>query len=260
MSNGRRRKFSITLPDVGGAFRERRSENHRREWSSPMGSSIPRKAAERIAYLKTRAPIWTANASTLKVSTSACADLTAKLATAETAMANADAARAASEAATLTLNDSLTALGSIGADLIKQIRATAQSTGDNSLYALAQIPAPATPSPVPAPGKSTDLKVQLAAEGGLDLSWKCPQPARASGTLYQVSRQLGTTGEFTLLGMTGPKKWLDNTLPAGTSQATYKIVAMRSTAQGPAALFLVNLGVGGTGKMTVTALPTPEAA
>ena len=69
------------------------------------------------------------------------------------------------------------------------------------------------------------------------------------GTIYQVSRSLvgpdGRFGPFEVIAISGTKTFTDQSVPAGTSSLIYKIVAIRSTTVGPAATFIVNMGVHG---------------
>jgi hypothetical protein len=85
----------------------------------------------------------------------------------------------------------------------------------------------------------------------------------AAGTVYQVGRRIGGAGEFTYCGGAGAKKFLDETIPAGSSQVTYQIQAVRSTAVGEWAQFNVNFGIGTGGAMTTSVTessPTKIAA
>jgi len=60
--------------------------------------------------------------------------------------------------------------------------------------------------------------------------------------MYTVSRRIGVDGPFVQLGLSGKKRFVDDTIPAGTSQIVYQIQAIRSTRVGPAAQFNVNFG------------------
>jgi hypothetical protein len=84
------------------------------------------------------------------------------------------------------------------------------AVGGNSVYELAEIPAPATPTPVNTLGKPSDFVVTLSESGALDLTWKCASP-RATGTIYQIWRRIGPSGEFAYIGGTGEKKFTDDT-------------------------------------------------
>jgi hypothetical protein len=60
---------------------------------------------------------------------------------------------------------------------------------------------------------------------------------------------------MTILGSTGKKTFVDDTLPSGLSQVTYKITAIRSTKQGLPGEFTVKFGVGGGDEMIATVVP-----
>ena len=140
-----------------------------------------------------------------------------------------------------------------GAGLIRNIKNKAESTNNPEVYALAQIPPPATPSPVPPPGTPFDLRVELLQTGAITLSWKCPNPAGAAGTIYEVQRKLGTspTAAFEFIGAAGVRNFTDETLPLGPTLVTYRITAVRSTTRGNPAQFILTFGSGGEG-FTVT--------
>jgi hypothetical protein len=84
--------------------------------------------------------------------------------------------------------------------------------------------------------------------------------------MYQVYRRIGGgsgdgAGEFTYLGGSGSKKFVDSTVPAGSSQITYQIQAVRSTAVGAWEQFNVNIGTNtGTGAMTASVEKAPKLA
>ncbi|HEV2295585.1 MAG TPA: hypothetical protein VGR35_17180 [Tepidisphaeraceae bacterium] len=128
-----------------------------------------------------------------------------------------------------------------------------------SVYDLAQIPAPALPTPVTTLGMPANFTATLDQSGALTLKWKCASP-RASGTVYQVWRRTTPAGEFTYLGGVGDKKDVDAAIPAGYSQVTYQIQAVRSTAVGPWAQFNVNFGVSTGGAMTASVELAPKMA
>lgn len=144
------------------------------------------------------------------------------------------------------------------ADIIRAIDLTAaNSTDPAGIYALAQIPAPASPSPAAPPGTPTDFKVALEATGSVVLSWKCPNPPGTTGTIYEVRRAPAGTQAWTFIGATGVRKFVDDTILSGSSPVTYQITAVRSTVRGPAATYNVTFGTDGGGglaarKITVT--------
>jgi hypothetical protein len=227
-----------------------------------MASILPKNHADRIAWFTSRTALWTSNATVIGTTTTQVTAVSTAATAASAALAAQIAAQNASKAATETLNEAMATLTNAGNIVIEQVRTKARTSGD-SVYPLANIPAPATPSPVPAPGKPTDLVVTLSETGVLNLKWKCPNPTGAQGTFYQVWRRIGPTADFTFLGTVGSRTIDDNTLPAGSSQVTYQIQASRTTAVGPWAQFNVNFGVSSGGGMTATVTegtPTKIAA
>jgi hypothetical protein len=178
--------------------------------------------------------------------------------TAQAKLAAAIAAREAAKTATTDLRLAVRDMVGAGSDIIKQIRAKAATDGAN-VYVLAQIPPPAIPSPVPAPGTPTDFTAALNPDGSLKLRWRCPNPNRSQGTIYQVARRTGASGPFATLGATGVRSFDDPTVPAGVASVTYQVTAVRSTASGVAAQFTVNFGVSGAGEMTTSVVEDTAA-
>ena len=107
---------------------------------------------------------------------------------------------------------------------------------------MAEIPAPAIPGPKPAPGTPTGFTATIGADGALTLKWKCANPRGTSGTIYQVWRRSSPSAEFQYVGGSGSKTFVDPTIPAGSTAVTYQIQAVRSTAVGEPAQFIVNFG------------------
>lgn len=119
-----------------------------------------------------------------------------------------------------------------------------------------------TPTIKPPPGKPERFVATVDETGAVQLGWKCPNPPGTAGTIYQVWRRTSPTGEFAYLGGNGAKRFLDQTIPAGASQVTYQIQAVRSTAVGAWAQFNLNFGVSNAGTVTakVTELPAAKLA
>jgi hypothetical protein len=229
-----------------------------------MSSGIlPKAAIDRVTFFENHTADWAANAVAIGTTTTAVTALTTKTTAARAAYNAQQLAQAQAKAATQTFKDAVAAMTTAGSDIIKQVKAKAATDG-NSIYALALLPVPALPSPVPAPGTPSNFAVELRGDGSLVLSWKCANPAGSQGTIYQVSRRLGGSGDFSVIGASGKKEFTDETLPAGSGSApvTYQIVAIRSTVAGAPAQFTVNFGVaaGGGGEMTASVESAPKLA
>jgi hypothetical protein len=221
---------------------------------------VPDKKQQKISFYQSKIDPWTTNATAIGTTTTAVTALGTLVTAAQTAMDAQTTAEAAFRTAVEAANNAVNAMAAAGADIISAIRTKARTGGDG-VYTLAQIPAPATPSPVGAPGQPKNFTVALNADGSLMLKWKCSNPAGSTGTIYQVWRRAGATGEFTYIGGAGAKQFLDAELPTGVSQVTYQIQAVRSTAVGPWAQFNVNFGTTSSGTMTAAvAEATPMRA
>ena len=220
---------------------------------------VPDKKTEKVAFYASKTTIWSTNAVAIGTTATAVTDLTTKVSTAQTKIAAALAAKEAAKNATADADLAVRDMAHAGAAIITQIRAKAAVTGD-SVYVLAQIPAPATPSPVPPPGTPVDFRAALNPDGSLRLTWRCPNPAGAPGTIYQIARRLGASGAFVPLTSVGTRSLTDPTVPSATASVTYRITAVRSTAVGLAAEFVVNFGTGATGEMFASVVSAPKLA
>jgi hypothetical protein len=216
-----------------------------------------------VEFCESHLPPFTANAVAIGTTALAVTDLETKTVAARAAYQAQVEAKQAAEAATNDFNMAAAAMTRACADILKQIKTKAALSGD-SVYSLANVPVPATPAPKGPPGKPVAFVATLDDSGALSFKFKCPNPPGASGTIYQVWRRIappGGSGEFEYLGGSGTREYVDATIPAGSSQVTYQIQAVRSTAVGPWAQFNVNFGVSGgsgSGGEGVTALSVTE--
>jgi hypothetical protein len=220
-------------------------------------SVVPRKDLEAVQFCENHVAPFTANATAIGTSSATVSDFATKTAAARTAYDAAQAAADAAKNAYLTYHNAVEAMRIAVAGIILQVRAKAETSADMDIYALASLPAPATPSTVGAPGTPEALKVTLKPNGTLEMSWKCSNPTNCTGVIYQIYRKIESTGAYEYLGGTGEKKFTDLTLPSGLTQVLYQVQGTRSTSVGDAADFVVNFGVGGS-STTVTALATPS--
>src|SRR5690606_11036740 len=121
------------------------------------------------------------------------------------------------------------------------------------------LPIPPVPAPVPPPGAPYAFKVSLDGNGSLNISWKADNPRRSAGTIYRVCRTIDG-GPQTHVGDTGTRKFIDATVPAGTSQVVYAIQGVRTTAAGPWSNFVVKFGTGAGGAATATVAESTPAS
>ena len=217
---------------------------------------MPEISSGKVEFCVTHLPPWAENAVAIGSSEEAIDDLQAKTDAAKAAILAQNQARDAARSATLAARMAVDAMAAASAAIILQVRSKAETAGVE-VYVLASLPPPADPSPIAAPGKPDDFGVALQQNGTLMLRWKCRNPRGSAGTLYQVYRRLSAEGKFEYLGSTGKKKYLDASIPEGTSNVTYQIQAVRSTAVGVFGEFNVNFGTNASGTSTAMLIQSP---
>ena len=216
---------------------------------------VPRNNAEKLSYFEAHVGKWLQHAGEIGTSTEQVEALQVKLQSARAALIAQRAAQDKARSATAAFNGALDEVAAAGAAIIQQIRTAARS-GGNEVYTLANVPAPGRPAPIAPPGEPFRLRVELQPAGALVLRWRCKNPRGSTGTVYYISRQLDPGGPFAFLGIAGGKRFVDETVPPGTSQIVYQIQAIRTTAQGVAARFPVNLA--STGRRAGGPAPIPH--
>lgn len=216
---------------------------------------IPDTKVGKITFYEEKVPVWELHASAIGTTAGAVTSLEGKTEAARAAWVAAQNAKAIAKAATTTLNAAIAAMMTEGASIIKQIRAKGEITPGDTVYALAQIPPPTIPSPVGPPGTPSDLKVELKPDGSVALGWRCSNPEGSVGTLYHLYRSVGTPNNYSFIGGTGSRSFVDNTAPSDSPILYYKIQAVRTTAIGDSQEFMVRFGVGASG-VEVTAITT----
>jgi hypothetical protein len=225
---------------------------------------LPNRTQDLIEFFEMHAPVWTANAAAIGI-TPAAATAFATLAAASRAAYNARlAAEEAARVATVNLQNAVSDARHSASDLIRTIKAFAENAPKpDIIYNLAQIPAPAEPTPAPPPAKPSDLTVTLMpTTGELELRWKAQNPRGTTGTSYIVRRRNEGQAEFAFVGVTGEKRFIDRTLIAGPDSVEYTVQGQRADAAGEVSdIFIINFGRTGPGLMTIASItPKSQAA
>lgn len=214
----------------------------------------PRKKQQNIEFFEQRAPIWTANATALNLTTEELAQLTSLTETARTKYAAAQLKAEQAKSATSEQNLAIKGMRSLGGDLIKKIRVTAEQTANPELFALAQIPEPKDPASIP-PVEASNVAFDLLNDGSLELTWKGKV---STGTTYIVRRALTPTGGsqqgFQDIGFADGKRFVDATIPAGTERASYVVRAKKGDQLTPGTVpITVRFAIGGNGQLEAKA-------
>jgi hypothetical protein len=219
--------------------------------------SSPRAAF--LAWCKHHEPIFTDNTTAIGISVTQAAAFATATTAAQNSVDAVEAARSAFRAAVQTANIAVRTLRGQAGDAVRSVRSFAELQPDpQAIYALAQIPPQAPPSPAPPPGTPYQLEVSLLQTGALKLRWKCQNPSGTSGTVYEVFRRNQPGAPFQYIGALGGRSFTDETLPSGSASVTYQITAVRSTVRGNPAQFTINFGIGGGGAFNFIASVVEE--
>lgn len=228
-------------------------------------SVLPNTPIEQIQFCEAHAPVWTAAPAAIGLTAAQCTLLSTLTSTARSSFNKAQTAREASKAATTTLHGDVTSMRGQVSDLVRQIKAFAEFQANPAVvYAAAQIPPPAAPAPLPAPGKPTDFAVMLNSDGSVNLSWNSTDAAASTGAFFAVSRKLPGQAAFTGIGgapgSTSESRrasFTDGTVPASAASqgAQYIVQGFRGTRVGDASdAVTVQFGVDGGGGLASASL------
>jgi hypothetical protein len=209
-------------------------------------STMPIQGLARIVWFEAHVPVWVTTASQIGLVSADTTNLTTLTSDTRTAYAEHISAQETSKAKTQVYYEKLRLLSDAGSAAIDKIRGKAKQVGGTSVYSIAEIPPPALPGPCGPLGTPFKFKGQTSVTGQFTFTWKNTNPKSATGTVYQVWRRTNPIGEFAYVGGTGEKKFVDSTLPAGSTQVSYQVQAVRSTSVGEFAQFDVKFGVGTT--------------
>lgn len=189
---------------------------------------VPSNRLDMVQFFETHNPVWASNAAAIGLSLPQISALAALVNAARTDYDEQQAAIQAKLAATNAFHDSSDALRSYGADLVKVIKAYAESNDNPNVYNIAQIPAPQPPSPAGPPDQPTDVLASFIYPFGIRLTWK---GSVAQGAYFGVFRRLPGESTYTFVHTTKDKYFDDTALPAGSSSVEYYIAAFRDQYQ-----------------------------
>jgi len=209
---------------------------------------IPNKVQEQLAFFNMHAPLWVANATSIGLTTGQATIFASKAADAQASWEAQQSQISKARSATIEAQAMIGDARATCAALIAIIKGFAENSANPAtVYSMAEIPAPAAPSPVGPPGTPYEPRVELLQTGAIVISWKCTNPSNGGGTIYEVTRRLGGSGPYTMIGGTGVRSFTDDSIPAGSGSVYYQVTGVRSTQRGNTATFTVQFGVDGPG-------------
>lgn len=203
---------------------------------------LPKTINEQLEFSESHVSAWEEHAAQLGLNESRVALFSEQIAATRAAYDAAMAARAAAEAATTRLHGEAAALAAQAALLIRTIKTTAAASDEPAdILALGRIPDRAAPSPRTAPGKATNITIDLVGDGSVRLAWTARNASASSGAFFDVLRKLPGERTFTSIGAcegttarTRTITFIDDTLPAAAAAqgAAYIIVPRRGASKG----------------------------
>ncbi len=207
---------------------------------------VPQKDVDALQFFEDHWDVWQTNAVVLSIPAALAADVKADAIDARAKLSAQALAKNAAISATADWNSAMSLLREQGAAAIAAIRAKAiDSENPNAVYSLAQIPPPARGAPRPLPGTPSQFSSAIQPSGALLIKWKMPG-VQPGNTFYQVARRLAGTSEFVIIGGSGNKTFLDETLPLGANAVEYQVTAVRGSVFGlKSNTFVVQFGVSG---------------
>lgn len=192
---------------------------------------VPETISGKIEFFEEHLPVWTADPTTIGLTPAQVTQLASLTAAARDAFDAAQTVRMNSRTATQTQNRAVADMAAFGGDLIKTIRAFAETTGDESVYELAAIPAPAPPAPAPPPTTPENVRAVIDASGNVVVTWESENVAPHTGAYFSVRRKLETETAYKEIGASGTRQFIDGAIPNGTVSARYQIRAHRGDLQ-----------------------------
>jgi hypothetical protein len=220
--------------------------------------SSPRSAV--LVWCQQHTEIWTDEAANIGLSALQASDFKANTSAYAAAVDAVEAAKLALKTAVQNANDLYTPMRRSMTQNITTIRNFADVSNDPNVLVLAAVPPRKDPSQMPPPGQPTDLSVELLSpSGAVQLRWKSQNPPGSQGTSYIIRRRIADTGDFTFVGVTGERRFVDNTFIAGPDSVQYTVQGQRADAAGPESqIFTVRFGRNGPG-VTIQSATTSGA-
>lgn len=213
---------------------------------------VPRNVQDLLNFCIEHDSLWQSVGSTCGLSAPQIAAFKTAVGEAVGAVSAQSSAKAGAKAATVLANDRVRELRTSVAGMIRTIVTYADTQGDPmAIYADAQIDPPSPRTPSEPPGQPTNITATLDDEGGITLKWKCINPD-AGNVVYIINRRDGSSANFTQVGVSGSRVFLDDSLAAGPAVVQYQIRAYRGQTAGPASpIFTLQFGRSGTGMLTL---------
>lgn len=188
---------------------------------------VPNTRIGKVEFYEARISTWSSAATSIGTTTAAVTTLANLTKAARDAFNAQQAAQAAAKSATERFYNAVRDMQNSGADIIKTVKAFADTTNNPNVFVLANIPSPAAPTPAGPPVAPTDLNAVMNSDGTIKLTWKGSISQRQ---FFSIWRQLPSQAMPTQIGAVAAKDFTDVTVPRGLQQVVYNVRAHRDSA------------------------------
>ncbi len=212
---------------------------------------VPSNRLDMVQFFETHSPVWAANTAAIGLSLTQITALASLINAARGDYEDQQAAIQAKLAATSSFHNTSDALREYGSDLVKVIKAFAESTNNPAVYNTAQIPAPQPPTPAGPPDQPTDVLASFIYPFGIRLTWK---GSVSQGAYFGVFRRLPGESTYTFIHTTKDKQFDDTALPGGAASVDYYIAAFRDQYQVNSTAIELQFGPNGATSTTTLGL------
>lgn len=187
---------------------------------------VPNTRIGKVEFYEARISTWSSAATSIGTTTAAVTTLSNLTKAARDAFNAQQAAQAAAKSATERFHNAVREMQNAGGDIIKTVKAFADTTNNPNVFVIANIPAPAAPTPAGPPVTPTDLSAVMNSDGTIRLSWRGSISQRQ---FFSVWRQLPSQSMPLQIGAVAAKDFTDVTVPRGLQQVVYSVRAHRDS-------------------------------
>jgi hypothetical protein len=207
---------------------------------------LPAGRAQRLQWFKDHIALWKLNAAGIGVTPAAMTAFEVLITSADANFQAMNIARDGAKSATQKFYNAADDMISPGRDYIAVIKAFAESTNNPNVLVLANIPPDAPATPAQPPSTPANLVGSISTTGVLTLNWEAASHGASTGIVFLVSKRLGGSGSFSIVGATFDRSFIDATFNPGAGLATYQVQAQRGNLFSSFSNSLsVDLGLGG---------------
>jgi hypothetical protein len=204
---------------------------------------VPEGRVDRLRYYETHIGRWAQDPEGIGSDADMVGQLAGIIAAARQALDDQRQAQQTARAATARFNHAIDQLSFVGGSVMQQIHSAGRV--DKAVYGRASVPAPKKKSRIAPPGAPFKFTFNARQDGAVKLKWKCKLPRGSTQTIYHIWRSIGMDDRFVLIGHSGKKEFLDETIPRGTTIVYYRVRAVRTTCQSEPADYFLRFGTDG---------------